>query len=993
MNREDALELKKKGLEELEIANLAFSGVANIWMIVKRAPALNVAHVLALRIVASEHRKNVQRLLEHDPLDTLLAWLARPLAGVDREIVVHTLGLLAQIAAHVESQRVALQINILSQLNFILDYCRSSSRSASHGSPEVLQHCMMVISAVAEDAPGQHALCVMGYVPKLLDLMDMGYGPQVDMEIFFVLEAVSQGASGLKEVLSNDCIPRVLRRMLRPLSSLDQDLYAYNDIVLGLGCRLLANVAGSTEGWKQLLNNRAINNMKDVILQAPDDVTVVSDAILVTQRLAESKKEEYAQQLHAAKMLSTCLDAMEYHDHVLTIQQNVMTILSHTLTTFRKSIVAYGGHILVTHVLMNYPFTKDLRRTAVELLNTLVQDGDGGEVFSALERFVAAAEAWLADPGTRPTEVVRHFTTFHLKLKESVLGVATAPKADSLFSSLTARWGSRRAPAKPWVHPRRPRPEEQLASLPVEEGSSPTPLMGSHFVMSLDSSAPSAAVYQEWQDEYMRTNLNPNGGEPGTRPPSSTFQTTDGMLAGVSMRRIPVNPKPAQPPTQPPPDLRISQPEASQKVSPAAAKSEASTSEPPTTRSSQPDGVSVTGTQRGPVRRAQHRARPPPEEDPVQPVPAQEASPRKPREPPMYRTWTVDMVCGWLNSEGLAKYEPNFRAQQVAGDVLDDLTDETLRDQLQVSVWGDRRRILAALGELRRSSNAAAAMRLAKNFDTTLSITAASPPTKAARVLAGTTFGAPAHAPDLRATTTSPLLNDLPKRRLNPLQPEEADMAVPHLLEARAAYLAQMHRRAERDRERKEKQKTLEGTLNVKALQEKVDEVMEEQRRKAHEEAHRQQQWRALELSKERETIARAAYVKRVQDGKPSEEGVDDQCAATGTPRPELVPDAAAVDIQRVWKGHAVRQWVGERQRQVAVERLRLESLWQCENAEAAARCTVDEWEADEHAALLATMGVSLQALQQMAATLRHVTAALAEQARAAAPTPRPPSP
>lgn len=52
-------------------------------------------------------------------------------------------------------------------------------------------------------------------------------------------------------------------------------------------------------------------------------------------------------------------------------------------------------------------------------------------------------------------------------------------------------------------HPRRPRPEEQLASLPVEEGSSPTPLMGSHFVMSLDSSAPSAAVYQEWQDEYV----------------------------------------------------------------------------------------------------------------------------------------------------------------------------------------------------------------------------------------------------------------------------------------------------------------------------------------------------------------------------------------------------------------------------------------------------------------------------------------------------------
>lgn len=58
--------------------------------------------------------------------------------------------------------------------------------------------------------------------------------------------------------------------------------------------------------------------------------------------------------------------------------------------------------------------------------------------------------------------------------------------------------------------------------------------------------------------------------------------------------------------------------------------------------------------------------------------------------------------------------------------------------------------------QLRRSSNAAAAMRLAKNFDTTLSITAASPPTKAARVLAGTTFGAPAHAPDLRATTCAP---------------------------------------------------------------------------------------------------------------------------------------------------------------------------------------------------------------------------------------------
>lgn len=35
-----------------------------------------------------------------DPLDTLLSWLARPLTGVDREIVIHTLGILAEIAAH-----------------------------------------------------------------------------------------------------------------------------------------------------------------------------------------------------------------------------------------------------------------------------------------------------------------------------------------------------------------------------------------------------------------------------------------------------------------------------------------------------------------------------------------------------------------------------------------------------------------------------------------------------------------------------------------------------------------------------------------------------------------------------------------------------------------------------------------------------------------------------------------------------------------------------
>src|ERR1700686_3933527 len=63
---------------------------------------------------------------------------------------------------------------------------------------------------------------------------------------------------------------------------------------------------------------------------------------------------------------------------------------------------------------------------------------------------------------------------------------------------------------------------------------------------------------------------------------------------------------------------------------------------------------------------------------------------------------TMD-VGGWLRSLGLGQYEAVFRENEIDSEVLPNLTAEDLRE-LGVAILGHRRKMLAAVAELSRSS-------------------------------------------------------------------------------------------------------------------------------------------------------------------------------------------------------------------------------------------------------------------------------------------------
>src|SRR6202047_1432526 len=60
-------------------------------------------------------------------------------------------------------------------------------------------------------------------------------------------------------------------------------------------------------------------------------------------------------------------------------------------------------------------------------------------------------------------------------------------------------------------------------------------------------------------------------------------------------------------------------------------------------------------------------------------------------------------VGGWLRSLGLGQYEAAFRENEIDDEVLPNLTAEDLRE-LGVAILGHRRKMLAAIAELPRSS-------------------------------------------------------------------------------------------------------------------------------------------------------------------------------------------------------------------------------------------------------------------------------------------------
>ncbi|CAI5485297.1 unnamed protein product [Closterium sp. Naga37s-1] len=63
--------------------------------------------------------------------------------------------------------------------------------------------------------------------------------------------------------------------------------------------------------------------------------------------------------------------------------------------------------------------------------------------------------------------------------------------------------------------------------------------------------------------------------------------------------------------------------------------------------------------------------------------------------------WTTDDVATWLTAEGFACYAQAFLRHAVCGQVLLELTAEDLRDDLGVRTLGDRKRLLAAIAQLR----------------------------------------------------------------------------------------------------------------------------------------------------------------------------------------------------------------------------------------------------------------------------------------------------
>jgi len=63
-------------------------------------------------------------------------------------------------------------------------------------------------------------------------------------------------------------------------------------------------------------------------------------------------------------------------------------------------------------------------------------------------------------------------------------------------------------------------------------------------------------------------------------------------------------------------------------------------------------------------------------------------------------------IAAWLQSLGLARYEPSFRANEIDASVLHSLTAEDLKD-LGVTAVGHRRRLLDAIAALGTEGSAA----------------------------------------------------------------------------------------------------------------------------------------------------------------------------------------------------------------------------------------------------------------------------------------------
>src|SRR5215213_7670531 len=92
--------------------------------------------------------------------------------------------------------------------------------------------------------------------------------------------------------------------------------------------------------------------------------------------------------------------------------------------------------------------------------------------------------------------------------------------------------------------------------------------------------------------------------------------------------------------------------------------------------------------------------------------PAVQAAAASPRMPPLgahpgartHAAWRpVTDIGSWLRALGLGRYEAAFRDNDIAADVLPDLTPKDLND-IGVASVGDRRRLIAAAAALRARS-------------------------------------------------------------------------------------------------------------------------------------------------------------------------------------------------------------------------------------------------------------------------------------------------
>jgi hypothetical protein len=74
-------------------------------------------------------------------------------------------------------------------------------------------------------------------------------------------------------------------------------------------------------------------------------------------------------------------------------------------------------------------------------------------------------------------------------------------------------------------------------------------------------------------------------------------------------------------------------------------------------------------------------------------------------------------IAAWLGSLGLERYEPAFRENDIDAAVLPDLTPEDLTN-IGVTSVGHRRRLLAAIAQLRSGVSAAQEPQLHKTGET-----------------------------------------------------------------------------------------------------------------------------------------------------------------------------------------------------------------------------------------------------------------------------------